>query len=1082
MDQGQRQQGLHQGLPQGLSHEPADGVHANTYTTSAVLRLAFAHVLRRPGRCADASVQEAGKDAHVQAKAVVAQLLREMQDKRIQEVVDNLHSEALAGRCQPFVVVTRQWDETPSKLSFGFLRERLVQWVLDRLERQGFLKDLSPRHRAAFQKRVKGLRSGIMSVLAQRASFRWSADERSAVVVPPTIVQRNTADCLSTALGTTMPPALSWSGLASLSMHVRFVVLVLLKDSASANLALSRRVAAALPANTLVLSPRCSIHQVFRVTLGVLDQAGVVGPMHALSHLLRIADYWTKLLLAMCMTISSDLVVIQGMPPPGGQAARFAEAVLDVTLWRDSSTRARANRHHLAHGTAGRGDAARHRVQAAILQMANGDWTSGTPIHYCPLGCCSSRQESVVKFCEAALGLSMPALPPVPSMNRWNTVSANMGWWACGLVVHNLLGKAFNLMVRGLPRNVTAAMGVDLGMDQGAEEADADFHSMVGVRLGKGARFLDDRNANFRILLASAILMPVDAFVQLLSSTSVEGGRANTKAPLFGDLVDASGGVMSDVQIGLAGHLHHGSIVHTLVEGIVCSTSSGWTHFSMDVLRMVLALAAGLFARMEVPFLGYPYKLFRMVAANKTPAQRQRLASEIWTDPPCCRDQFFTGRLLAKLHCAEHLLDEGILNMLTASMQDSDVHIANLERDHAKFKRISSRNQRKNTTVERAVYEAALLRWQAEHGRAHNTLAEKHLANCGLQLMRRAKRLRRRTSARSSARRGVGGNVLVFYINTRISELRFGSGSGGGGGPRPKTPAKSQLAAEFRALTPESRAHWSALWREARLAARAPAAHQPPAVVSNKHGLWGLGDVRWPLAQTALEEALAGHGLRRAASTFRNRARQTMLVDGATGDEPGGQQRDEQHQRPCAEVHPGLCRSRDSAILEQALKLVRGLEQRAPFPFADCFMELTCTMRGGVPAPPAVYIVMASRRVGGHPSVALLLTPAADQPEDEPMLLHIFQDGRFNMKTAPALVRQLLVHGDVADVWATNLVARALVCWSVSPSPSVASVRAVAFGGRALARRGAGHSVLGGAALTRFSERSAACALCYHFA
>jgi hypothetical protein len=82
-----------------------------------------------------------------------------------------------------------------------------------------------------------------------------------------------------------VPEQLNLAGLSRFCGVVPWVVLILLKDQASANLLLVAHAATNLVSEAmLVLSPTCTIHNVFRAVLVTLQRMGVHGPLYSLAQ------------------------------------------------------------------------------------------------------------------------------------------------------------------------------------------------------------------------------------------------------------------------------------------------------------------------------------------------------------------------------------------------------------------------------------------------------------------------------------------------------------------------------------------------------------------------------------------------------------------------------------------------------------------------------------------------------------------------------------------------------------------------------------------------------------------------------
>jgi hypothetical protein len=142
-------------------------------------------------------------------------------------------------------------------------------------------------------------------------------------------------------------PEVSGPALTRLATVTRFICSFFIKDGASANLRLQVDVGHDLPPNVLLVSGACDIHRVYRAIAMVLAGQGIIGPLYSLSHLLRISDYWYKLMQGVCRTVASERIVIHDTPDPTHQ--QWAKVVLDHTLFRACRTRARSHEQWAGH-------------------------------------------------------------------------------------------------------------------------------------------------------------------------------------------------------------------------------------------------------------------------------------------------------------------------------------------------------------------------------------------------------------------------------------------------------------------------------------------------------------------------------------------------------------------------------------------------------------------------------------------------------------------------------------------------------------------------------------------------------------
>ena len=66
-------------------------------------------------------------------------------------------------------------------------------------------------------------------------------------------------------------------------------------------------------------------------------------------------------------------------------------------------------------------------------------WCSqGALVHYCPLGCCQSRADSVQKIYGAFHAALLSYRPKVPALSRWLGVFQPLAWWVTAFTFHGI--------------------------------------------------------------------------------------------------------------------------------------------------------------------------------------------------------------------------------------------------------------------------------------------------------------------------------------------------------------------------------------------------------------------------------------------------------------------------------------------------------------------------------------------------------------------------------------------------------------------------------------------------------------------
>ena len=295
-----------------------------------------------------------------------------------------------------------------------------------------------------------------------------------------------------------------------LARHVQFVALLLGRDGARANNTVVRMWRDDLPSNVLILDSVCDVHRLHLVVAATLASQRVISDLFCLSHLLRMSDFWLQLMAGVAETVIRNLCVDRKPPDPEHQ--RFARMMAETTLLRHTLyTRARCQAFS-THGDprdpgkAGMPPASLQRpahkrrteVVENILAMANGNWMLDTPVHHCQgPSCCRSLADSQRKFLQATFDYIMAAVAPIPALNRWHTISANLSWWAAGFGMHRLICQGLQRMACKELGKLEQADQTDpqdpsdpMDQDVGIEGPAPDFHVIMTKRIRAGARFV----------------------------------------------------------------------------------------------------------------------------------------------------------------------------------------------------------------------------------------------------------------------------------------------------------------------------------------------------------------------------------------------------------------------------------------------------------------------------------------------------------------------------------------------------------------------------------------------------------------
>jgi hypothetical protein len=446
-------------------------------------------------------------------------------------------------------------------------------------------------------------------------------------------------------------------------------------------------------------------------------------------------------------------------------------------------------------------------------------------------------------------------------------VTANASWFAGGFLFHNLLGQAMGRLVQ------QEADPDELNPDEPdqAPENSEDFHVIARKRLRAGAAFCTREVSVRRTVLTSLVSVPVDSIMALISSTDAMGGHLKTQQPMLLLMIEGPHCVLDSLQAGLANLQTSDSILSEVLAGWMeleptpDARARARQYWGNEALFALMSLSAGVYARMELTYKSYPFKLWTVVN-SPTP----EVAAQIMRDPPCCKDAWFTQRLLGG-----QPLNSGILlrpetqSFLRDVASEMDTHIANVERQHASHKTNAARVKGKPaTSFERVFHSSVLRQAMAQHLRTgrHDgrRVSRTMLAKRGLHQM----------ALRASRARRLGSNPLMHFMKMR----------------RAHTPglARKDLIAEYRALPVDQLQHVKALFLadQARRGGQraAPGSHQPAlAMADSATHLGATGDQEWPISPAELASAMTDsrgrvQGLRTCSEAMRLQALGLMTV------------------------------------------------------------------------------------------------------------------------------------------------------------------------------------------------------------
>ena len=414
-------------------------------------------------------------------------------------------------------IAKRLWDETSIRilLSHGDLR-KIIGSVVDDLD--------------AVKQRGRGGSGSFypgytMQCIQQMAHVRWGRDPEAAceVVVAPKLLVSNTSDSIWAALSTAIP-ALSPSQLHELSRRVRILVLYQYPDGFPANRVVMAHLAEVVQ-RACVFNSHCAAH-LLQLVWDTGAQKTLASPLYQLIQLLGNSTTSAKVGGAMeHLALEADTTI--GVSLSEGDR-KFNQMILDNTVRRPLLVQS-----FFTEPGGSRHDADSHqRMREQLEETCSGiqdglsaPWHLPRVCHNCfgPLPgnrCCVDANGVSTRVRRSLRRLNEFSVSSVKNFaaNRWRGISTCLAKVAPGVLIHNVVPKAFGrtmatgdelrrlkVLVAEHAERIAAADAA--GRRQ--EDPDA-FHVLRGRRIIGANDFLCDPDTPFTLLSFLVGTLPVD--------------------------------------------------------------------------------------------------------------------------------------------------------------------------------------------------------------------------------------------------------------------------------------------------------------------------------------------------------------------------------------------------------------------------------------------------------------------------------------------------------------------------------------------------------------------------------------------
>ena len=616
--------------------------------------------------------------------------------------------------------------------------------------------------------------SGILEVFGQQVEVTTAIGDDDCPplitqkrLYPPKIVARGNASCIHSAVGDPISSSFHFPVQKLKEMGTDSTVFLdEIPDACKANKRHKTFLVDALKDTDGAFINEhgtCAAHALHNMVTKTIGESDFVGHLHAVQTVGSINQRRTQLLGAARHVLSSTLKCTAGVPPP--EFDDQSTFILNTFLYRKSE--------HVRSEAAIEGIFASHSGTCAraseqgFRRYVNGNKALDAPWHWCN-GCCTdpetgltTRERQVENFLAAlvAVGFFSGSLwAAAPSKARWLSSSSFLCVVVCGLLVHGLLRKAWEV---AFPIwNIEQPLGH-------AEETD--FHKMVRSKCFRAKLYLCQENTPWKAVCISVASLPVDHLMQRLQALDEAGdalmdlrGFNNTINLCLGCLFDYGTTLRADPMKKLSPYFSGRG-----VEYLAC--------VHLYIFRLCFSLAAQIWFHLASTYASSPYDLLELVSPNGTESSRTKVASGVFSKKTCCLDRGISLKVRKRYLTPGALLGcRSIRLVLRMWAKRERLCNMSLERLLATFRR----NTPKHGSVDRLVISGWLAQIQGVHlkagGEDIRKFTRRQALALGVPLRSRGRSSKHKQPLRHRPRVNNKSEGLQkkHFINRQVSKLK----------------------------------------------------------------------------------------------------------------------------------------------------------------------------------------------------------------------------------------------------------------------------------------------------------------------
>ena len=543
--------------------------------------------------------------------------------------------------------------------------------------------------------------------------------------------------------------------------------------------------------------------------------------------------------------------------------------------------------------------------------------------------------------------LFLHRLPQVPACNKWLACYPILSWAVLGRLLHGIMGRIWNGGV--LTEIVQAGAGDGPQAVAAAEEsAEAQFRRKRAKRAARIQKWLacdlSQCWATCALFVTSSLSNTLGAFLQdeLLYGPDrphdPNGQHPWVPFHKSGDrVVPTLRSTLADNMVNLRHAQAQPFGVLTLTDGDAHMVVKAFSRLSIEVVSealqcMVFETLADLYMRFSTEYNRWPYKLHNLVDDGLPDALKRRYAESFHMIPLCCLKPHFDLKLKRLFPTPDALLSHACVSFIGAWLDHQPQATKPVEFAH----RINSGlGKAKGVGKPCSFYSVATGFVCARTMTAHQqSLGIKQKRN--VIKMRRHPRVERavkmvknlKVKRQTYLNRCL--NPKLLHLNNIRKQLAQQN--------LPKAEFYAQVAAAKwnynnneqlqRVAKDKWRAHVMTRQLQA-TEALSPACRLDNVVDHTRIGPWKMGDGFWPvreeLVTSFLKEETKCGGLRPLVQLHKDWSVHGLVVGSAFEQGPGIEP--EKTHATCFQKHPGLCRTRDSAIFARAMLIAENLKE-----------------------------------------------------------------------------------------------------------------------------------------------------------